>query len=464
MINNSIGEEGKPKQKKVKQSKSVLSQMSFHEDRDDLKHTNFQTMMGITNSMVGSVILVVPVSFKNNGILSCTLVMILLGFIQYKTCSLLLVHQKTNEQSTEKIIKRLLGRRWATAFSFASGTLLFIVGIIYYQLINITLYLIVSFVMLKCDYENFDKTNFMTYDKYSKQWQAIILFLPLSLLLLFKDIEKIIKIAHYGVFAIILYCFYIVFIFFQTLFDGKFSENAESITWFTTDISEAAGLFALAFMVHNAIGQLIKNNQKKEDNVKVTAFAYVLASFIYGSIGILGAIGIAGLKPYSAKPDSILDYFEATDIAVLIIDGLILIHLITAFPIFNFISKHQILEAIYPNGQYPPLIYWGFSAFLMIVALTVQLFNIPVGNVIGFDGAVCGFLLIYIIPIFIHYQCYYGKKKEVSEDNLLHPQHAECNSHPEKDRMPMWARFIFYGLFICVGLYNLYIQVVGLFQ
>ena len=55
--------------------------MSFHEDRDDLKHTNFQTMMGITNSMVGSVILVVPVSFKNNGILSCTLVMILLGFI-----------------------------------------------------------------------------------------------------------------------------------------------------------------------------------------------------------------------------------------------------------------------------------------------------------------------------------------------------------------------------------------------
>ena len=32
---------------------------------------------------------------------------------------------------------------------------------------------------------------------------------------------------------------------------------------------------------------------KKEDNVKVTAFAYILASFIYGSIGILGAIGIA---------------------------------------------------------------------------------------------------------------------------------------------------------------------------
>lgn len=82
MINNSIGaDETKPKQKKVKQSKSVMSQMSFHEDRDDIKHTNFQTMMGITNSMVGSVILVVPVSFKANGILSCTLVMILLGFI-----------------------------------------------------------------------------------------------------------------------------------------------------------------------------------------------------------------------------------------------------------------------------------------------------------------------------------------------------------------------------------------------
>jgi hypothetical protein len=30
----------------------------------------------------------------------------------------------------------------------------------------------------------------------------------------------------------------------------------------------------------------------------VTAFAYVLASFIYGSIGILGAIGIAVIKFY----------------------------------------------------------------------------------------------------------------------------------------------------------------------
>lgn len=135
----------------------------------------------------------------------------------------------------------------------------------------------------------------------------------------------------------------------------------------------------------------------------MTAFAYVLASLIYGSIGVLGAIGIAGLEAKTKKPDSILDFFEPSDIAVLIIDGLILIHLITAFPIFNFISKHQILEALYPKGDYPKLVYWGFSALLMIVALTVQLLNIPVGNVIGFDGAVCGFLLIYIIPIYIHY-------------------------------------------------------------
>jgi sodium-coupled neutral amino acid transporter 9 len=44
----------------------------------------------------------------------------------------------------------------------------------------------------------------------------------------------------------------------------------------------------------------------------------------------------------------------------------------------------------------------------MILCLAIQILNIPVGVVISFDGAVCGFLLIYIIPIWLHLKCYYN--------------------------------------------------------
>lgn len=58
--------------------------------------------------------------------------------------------------------------------------------------------------------------------------------------------------------------------------------------------------------------------------------------------------------------------------------------------------------------------------------LIVQLFNINVGIVISFDGAVCGFLLVYVIPIYMHFQCYYGNKKNV-RDALLN--HDNCVKH-----------------------------------
>ena len=82
--------------------------------------------------MVGSLCLVLPLVFLNYGVISCTIIMIILGFVQYNTCSLLILHLKDDEIDTEHMIKRILGKSWMQAFRFCSGTLLFIVGIIYF--------------------------------------------------------------------------------------------------------------------------------------------------------------------------------------------------------------------------------------------------------------------------------------------------------------------------------------------
>lgn len=79
--------------------------------------------------------------------------------------------------------------------------------------------------------------------------------------------------------------------------------------------------------------------------------SYIIAAIIYGVIGTFGAIGIMGRE--AVKPSTILDFFSSTDYAVLFIEGLFLIHLVAAFPIFPYISIYQILETFYKSNEYP---------------------------------------------------------------------------------------------------------------
>lgn len=60
--------------------------------------------------MVGSLCLVLPLVFLKYGVFSCTLIMIILGFVQYNTCSLLILHLKDTDLDTEHMIKRILGK------------------------------------------------------------------------------------------------------------------------------------------------------------------------------------------------------------------------------------------------------------------------------------------------------------------------------------------------------------------
>lgn len=96
--------------------------------------------------------------------------------------------------------------------------------------------------------------------------------------------------------------------------------------------------------------------------------AYGLSGFIYGMIGIFGAIGLQGKSVSS--PSTVLDYFEPSEIAVLLIESCFLIHLVTAFPIFNFISKYQIFEVLFPKEVHV-VIYWGYSVLFMCSCLAI---------------------------------------------------------------------------------------------
>jgi sodium-coupled neutral amino acid transporter 9 len=162
-------------------------------------------------------------------------------------------------------------------------------------LINSTLYPILEFIFIKTGFTNYASsktTKAIVFDQFSVQYLSLILFIPLAIPLFIRNISKLIKLAEFGVVAIVSFGVFVLYIFLRNVLDGTVSKYIGDMVYFTTNISEPAGQFALAFMVHNTIGALMKPNKIKANNERDLGVAYVNASLIYGLIGTFGAFGL----------------------------------------------------------------------------------------------------------------------------------------------------------------------------
>jgi hypothetical protein len=62
------------------------------------------------------------------------------------------------------------------------------------------------------------------------------------------------------VIAIISFIIFIFYIFFENLTQGRIADNIDKMTYFTDDVANLSGSFALAFMVHNVLIPIFKTN------------------------------------------------------------------------------------------------------------------------------------------------------------------------------------------------------------
>ncbi len=80
--------------------------------------------------------------------------MLVIGFISFKTCSLYVIHMKPGEHEPD-VIERILGKKWKNAFCIGSALLMFIVGVVYFLLINNNLYAMITSIMYWCNNTNY---------------------------------------------------------------------------------------------------------------------------------------------------------------------------------------------------------------------------------------------------------------------------------------------------------------------
>ncbi len=108
----------------------------------------------------------------------------------------------------------------------------------------------------------------------------------------------------------------------------------------------------------------------------------------------------------------IIDYFKKGHIGPVIVEILYLTHLVSVFPIFFKIAIERVFEIAYPDdlpsNRIKAIINIGFMIFCAIVIHTP---NLALDDLTNLNGSLTCFILVYLIPIFMHIVCYHGRNR-----------------------------------------------------
>ena len=407
----------------------------LHETMKNIKQKpkkSSNTIFNVANTMMGSALLVMPINYYDAGVLSACIAAGIVAYISYKTANLVILHSIEEEIDYPEAVNRILGKKWEFFYNLLSMFLLFLVGVIHFILMSHSLYSVLKNIFP--DSDSWPSSDTITWDQFSLQYVGIIIFVVCFVLYLFEDLTIVLKINDKGVYMIMVFCLYALYLgiygivnydftFVLTGHPGKNRKGLELVL-FTFNIETLVGIFGLAYMIHNVVNGIMKSNpQEIVKNSRDLRTAYILVFVLYCILGIFGMFAVAYLyhENYTEKlPETIMDLIVRSNPGmtgaqnILGIFSLLLVftQLTTVIPILLFFTRRQFFNLMYLPGH--QIAKWQFHSFNMvfnIASLVIQLMAFNINVVISITGAVGGFFLCYVIPISLHIKCLYWPVK-----------------------------------------------------
>ena len=464
-------------QEHIQSLRGRLNSISFHDPLPS-KQSTFATTLIVCNNTLGTAVMILPIVFGTCGIITSLIVLLVIGFVQYITCNLCVIHMKENEPDLPEIIERLLGKTAKIIFVISSCVFEFMTGLIYLALMNNMLYSIIIFILSHVGYENYAQKSEFRFDIFSFQINSLIFMIPCYLSCFIKNLNMITTFSKIGIYVLISYIIFLFYILYDNFTTGVLQENLGNIVYFTTNITDVSGAFCMAFFIHCLICPLLKNIAKKEDSTKAIAHSYIMSCIIYFLIAIIGYLGILGRKTIDKNPQTIMDIFERKSLFPFVIEVLYFLKLVTVYPIFCIVTRSQFLSVLpkkaqnvdnNENSQF--WVKFMYNTAYIGIAMICVIYNVNITFIMGFTGAVFGFILVFAIPIALHLKCYgferkipNGKKWNVEERCEI-IENMRCNEHKDKLSNSGIKRNLFYLCGILpVGVYLMAIQIIALFN
>ena len=459
------------------------------------KVSSIQTIFSIWNTMIGSTIISLPYNVYCAGIIPTIVIGLLYGFICYFTCYIV-VKLGGKEEEYAKVVYNYFdygfGKRFAKIGKVLQITFNLMINIgatmIYFLIINQNLYpcicLLLRFFGIKLDED--DLTPY--FDKFSIFYCALIVSIVVFPLTILKEMNRLVKFNSYGFFFVSSLLIFVIYNGIKSLIQDKFhfeyKENIKGINdryllLFGQNPGIIVGTLSLGLFSHSVILPLLKNNKKPENNQRDLFIGYVLVTFTYIIIGIMGYIGFSGSEFDTDFKENWFRFFKSDNYFILVLRILNIIQLISIFPILFFVVRTQLFSTFFEKYLKSTFHIVIFSIFLFIICLVVLIFcNDILAYFIGYIGAATSLVLVYSIsPItdMIYYYIRHQTKDEVlkiiekksKEDPNTNEEERIKRIFPDNLKEPVPLKpvkaFFFYlsmMLIIMIGITNLILQFV----
>lgn len=178
------------------------------------------------NNMLGPAILSLPLIFRDSGLGSGTIVLIISAVISFITCRIYVLHSSDQENDIEWTIRRILGKKWEDIFRFITGLYLVLLSIITVDLIVDQFYSIIYLIAgIAGSPSSIAKKDSFVFSKFSAQWLSLLLFVPLLTVAFLKNMTLLVKLNEYGSASIFIYAFFVIIQFIVSAAEGSIEMN-----------------------------------------------------------------------------------------------------------------------------------------------------------------------------------------------------------------------------------------------
>lgn len=402
--------------------------------------SSFRTIVNCSNSLIGSSTLVMPIYFQQTGVLSAFILAIVIGCVNFTTVRLVLRYHKRSEGDFADIILRILGSRAHKFYVLLIVGLMLVIGIASFLLISNILYATLGEFI-----QDLPSKDTITFSSFSYQWAGLIVSVLMFTMYNVKRMSMILTISSYGMYCVAFYIVYIIYLGLSALINGNvsFNEAEGGLPLFKLDFSKLTtlmGIFALGYLGHPMVIAIAKYNKNYDKNQRDIGISFAVTGVMYALIGFMGAMAInfrPACKP-GTNPASIMECLAGSQGFIRYVtfaaQMALIFQLSSITPVLNFIARELLFKLFYDDpAKIPKSQFVGLNTITIGLQLALQILNTKPSMVISFAGTVCGFVIVYVLPIMIHFKkIKEGGKSSVSQSLMGPGEYLEAVTSPEE--------------------------------
>jgi len=262
--------------------------------------------------MIGTAVAALPWTFQQSGIILGVLLCFTSFVISFYTCKLIIDMAGTDADYSDTL-RKFYGKPGYYAGLIAPAVLILGAVATMFVTMNQVFYPMILAVYTWTSGTKVVLKENPTWEWFSSNYTAIILFAVLIAICSKKDIKIFMKIGSYGVVFVVMLMLFIIYTGIKALSDTEFSigtmEESDQSDWagnkrtlvlFYSNYPQLLGVLCAGYFLHTCSLSIVRSSKNPEKNTRDVFIGYFMVFVSYAVCGSLGYIGFMGtfFAPY----------------------------------------------------------------------------------------------------------------------------------------------------------------------